>query len=145
MLWYDPTIDRSATSSPDGKLLATSGANTPICVWEVQTGKLVRTHPNRGSVYDLRWRANGKLAAVTFFNHDVFLMQEFDGDREPNVEEQKRITVATPVQIMKAHRANNHLMALGKNQVWCFQAGDHDRIAEHANFFGGVHNSSPDR
>src|SRR3954470_13142429 len=76
----DFTIDRSVTFSPNGKLLATSGANSPICVWDVATGKLVRTHANRGSVFDLRWKKDGKLAAVTFFGHDVFLMQEFTTD-----------------------------------------------------------------
>src|SRR5260370_20712172 len=73
----DFTIDRSATFSPDGKLIATSGANSPICVWEVATGKRVRTHSNRGSVFDLRWRADGKLSAVAFFGHDAFVVQAF--------------------------------------------------------------------
>src|SRR5262245_52035829 len=87
----DFTIDRSVTFSSDGKLLATSGANTPVCVWDAATGKRVRTHANRGSVFDLRWRRDGKLSAVTFFGHDVFLMQEFTGDREAEAREAAKI------------------------------------------------------
>jgi RNA polymerase sigma factor (sigma-70 family) len=87
----DFTIDRSATFSPDGKLLATSGANSPICVWDVATGKRVRTHSTRGSVFDLRWKPDGKLAALTFFGHNSFLMQEF-GNGPPDMDLDARIT-----------------------------------------------------
>lgn len=80
----DFTIDRSAAFSPDGKRLATSGSNNPICVWDLASGERVRTYNNRGSVYDLRWRADGKLSALTFFNHNVFLMQEF-GTEAPDL------------------------------------------------------------
>jgi RNA polymerase sigma factor (sigma-70 family) len=84
----DFTIDRSAAFSPDGKRLATSGSNHPICVWDVASGELVRTYNNRGSVYDLRWRADGKLSALTFFNHNVFLMQEF-GSGAPDLSQEE--------------------------------------------------------
>ena len=50
----DFTISKSATFSPDGKLFATSGQNSPLCVWDAATGKLVRKHVNLGSVFDLR-------------------------------------------------------------------------------------------
>ena len=87
----DFTIDRSVSFSPDGKLLATGGANSPFCVWEVATGKLVRTHANRGSVFDLRWKKDGKLATVSFFGHDGFLMQEFGDDKEAEAAAAKQI------------------------------------------------------
>src|SRR5262249_11745993 len=86
----DFTIDRSATFSPDGKRLATSGANSPICVWEVATGELVRTYPNRGSVYDLRWKPDGRLAALTFFGHETFFMQDFGGDAPELTKEEEQ-------------------------------------------------------
>jgi len=72
----DASIAKSGAFSPDGKLFATSGPNSPICVWDADSGKLVRKHQNLGSVYDLRWSADG-LVAVTSFAHDVFLMQSF--------------------------------------------------------------------
>jgi WD40 repeat protein len=75
----DPSIDRVIAFSPDGKLLATGGANSPICVWDRATGKRVRTYINRRSVYDLRWKPDGKLAALTFFGPEGFLTQEFGG------------------------------------------------------------------
>jgi WD40 repeat protein len=87
----DFTIDRAAAFSPDGKYLATSGANSPIRVWEVATGQLVRSHPNRGSVFDLRWRDDGAIVALTFFGHDAFLMQQFIAGKGPSAEEQARI------------------------------------------------------
>jgi RNA polymerase sigma factor (sigma-70 family) len=87
----DFTIDRSTAFSPDGKLLATSGSNSPICVWDVVSGALARTQPNHGSVYDLRWRADGQLAALTFFGHDVFLMQGFGGGADLSAEDLQRL------------------------------------------------------
>src|SRR5205823_1264597 len=99
----DFTIAKSASFSPDGKLFATSGQNSPLCVWDAATGKLVRTHANQGSVFDLRWRADGALAAVTFFNHDVFLMQAFgnwkdpDNNDEPLAAEHRAIAAKPPV------------------------------------------------
>jgi WD40 repeat protein len=87
----DFTIDRSAAFSPDGQRLATSGSNSPICVWEVATGRLVRTYANRGSVFDLCWKPDGKLAALTFFGHDTFLMQEFGDVPDVTQDEEKRL------------------------------------------------------
>jgi RNA polymerase sigma factor (sigma-70 family) len=98
----DFTIARSASFSPDGKLLATSGQNSPLCVWDAATGQLVRTHANQGSVFDLRWRADGVLVALTFFNHNVFLMQAFAGDKDPDrnderlADEQRAIAANPP-------------------------------------------------
>ena len=44
----------------------------------VEGDKIARLDPHaKGSVYDLRWQADNNLAALTFFAHDVFLMQQF--------------------------------------------------------------------
>ena len=103
----DFTIAKSASFSPDGKLFATSGQNSPLCVWDAVTGKLVRTHSNLGSVFDMRWRADGVLVAVTFFNHNVFLMQAFgnwkdlDTNDEPLAGEHRAIAASPPVDRME--------------------------------------------
>src|SRR5947208_1089223 len=54
---------RDGIFSPDTKLLATTGGYFDVRVWEVDTGKLIRTHEVRGEIHDLRWKPNGKLAA----------------------------------------------------------------------------------
>ncbi len=82
----DFSIARFATFSPDAKLLATSGPNSPICVWDTATGALVRTHP-KWLASDLRWRPDGQLAALTPFGNNSFLMFAF-GDAKDLTPEQ---------------------------------------------------------
>src|SRR5690349_20886492 len=60
----DQSIGRSLAFSPDGKKLATAGNNGPVSVWDAATGKLLRTHQPVGSVYEIRWTPDGKLAAL---------------------------------------------------------------------------------
>lgn len=71
--------------SPDGTRLATGGANTPICVFDVATGRLLQTHRNTGSVYHIRWTADGKLRALTFFGHHAFMMHEWATATDPGM------------------------------------------------------------
>jgi WD40 repeat protein len=88
-------VYRPAAFSPNGKLLAIGGTNGSIHVWEVATGVLVRTHRTHGPVRDLRWQPDGKIAVLTSFGQDVFLMQQFDNGAAPaNAEEEKRIDEA---------------------------------------------------
>src|SRR5437588_2559830 len=72
----DFSIDRCASFSPDGKLLATAGANSPICIWDVVTGKRVDSFRTNGSVYDLRFTPACTLAVLAMFGHDDFWMRE---------------------------------------------------------------------
>jgi RNA polymerase sigma factor (sigma-70 family) len=120
----DFTIDRSATFSPDGKLLATSGANSPICVWDVATGARVRTHPNRGSVFDLRWKPDGKLAALIFFGHDVFLMQEFSGTGGLSPEQEARLQDEATRRERRGEAGNGKKRRLD----YCFLSADGRRV-----------------
>lgn len=116
----DFTIDRSATFSPDGKLLATSGSNSPICVWDLATGAKTRTYPNRGSVFDLRWRADGNLAALTFFGHDVFLMQAFDATADLTPEQEKQLQNAA----MRRERGGEDRKGKPRRLNSCFLSAD---------------------
>jgi RNA polymerase sigma factor (sigma-70 family) len=120
----DFTIDRSAAFSPDGKLLATSGANSPICVWDVATGARVRTYRNRGSVFDLRWKPDGKLAALTFFGHDVFLMQEFGSTDDLTAEQEDRLQK----EAMRGERRGEQGNGKKRRLDYCFLSADGRRV-----------------
>ena len=98
---------KSASFPPDGKLFATSGQNSRFVCGMLLLATSVRTHANQGSVFDMRWRADGALAAVTFFNHDVVLMQAFgnwkypDTNDEPLSAEHRAIAAKPPVDRME--------------------------------------------
>jgi WD40 repeat protein len=83
-----PSISGGASFSPDGKYLAVAG--TPITIWSTATGQLVHKLANLGSVGDLRFKADGKLA-VTFSWNGRFLMQEFTVGKELDPAEQERL------------------------------------------------------
>jgi WD40 repeat protein len=67
-------IDR-ADVSPDGKLLATNSASGMLRLWELGTGKLVRSYDCGGHILDLRWRSDGKLAVISEVSDGTFLMR----------------------------------------------------------------------
>lgn len=84
-------VDYSAAFSPDGKRVATGGANPPVAVWDVATGKQLHTHDRPGSVFQLAWTKDGKLVGNVFYGFDGFFMCEWAdaNDRGPD---QKRMT-----------------------------------------------------
>lgn len=53
--------------SPDGKLLAVSYGNQHVGLWDLETDKLLRLDPIRGSVVDLLFSPDGKLLVVRQF------------------------------------------------------------------------------
>lgn len=83
------SVERAAAISPDGKLVATGGANSPVQVWDVASGKLLYDHGITGSVFDLRWTAIGKLVGLTFFGHDGFFMARWDGEKDKGLTDQE--------------------------------------------------------
>jgi RNA polymerase sigma factor (sigma-70 family) len=87
----DFSIDRAASFSPDGKQIATAGSNSPVCIWDVATGKRIATYGTNGSVYDVRFRADGALAVLGMFGHDAFVMREFVAGKPVDPKEDERL------------------------------------------------------
>jgi WD40 repeat protein len=71
--------------SPDGKRLATAGNNPPVCIWDVETGRIVRKHTRGGSTYQLVWKADGTLAGLRH-NGDLSISY-YEWADGPNVEQ----------------------------------------------------------
>jgi hypothetical protein len=59
------------------------------------------------------------------------------------VQEDNRMTVAAPVEIVKAHRADDQLMVLREIDLARVQAGDFDRFAQHLELSGPIHWRAP--
>lgn len=81
-------VDHHSAFSPDGKWVATGGANPPVTVWDGATGKQLHTHTRPGSVHHTAWTKAGNLVAVVFYG---FFMCEWVGGQERGPDE-KRMT-----------------------------------------------------
>ncbi|HEV3440784.1 MAG TPA: sigma-70 family RNA polymerase sigma factor, partial [Gemmata sp.] len=115
----DFTIGGPAALSPDGRLFATGGGSSWFCVWDAVTGKLVRKHQNNGSAFDLRWRTDGSLAAVSSFNFNVFLMQSFGDWKDPDFNDER---IAAEQRAVQANPPENNMgqVLLSGNGEWAF-------------------------
>lgn len=73
--------------SPDEKLLASGSADRTVKVWEIQTGKNIRTFEVPGEVYAVAFSPNGRTIAASSFLDDESSL--FLWDRESGKEERK--------------------------------------------------------
>lgn len=71
-----------AEFSPDGRLLATAGYDSKIAIWEVASGKQLRTiEVHNGAVFDLAFSPDGALLASASADETVKLWQVATGKR----------------------------------------------------------------
>jgi RNA polymerase sigma factor (sigma-70 family) len=87
----DASIDRCASFSPDSKLLATAGSNSPVCIWDVATGKRFATYRISASVTDLAFQRDGKLAVLQVFGGEAFAMRQFTPGEPPDPRADERL------------------------------------------------------
>lgn len=124
------SVGRSLAFSPDGKKLATAGNNGPVSVWDAATGKLLRTHNPVGSVYEVRWTPEGKLAALAFFQGNGAFMHEWaDGPDAGPTAERIRELAATVAQKPEKKADVTILSADGRRVVGIQNPHDAKRAA----------------
>ena len=68
--------------SPDGKMLATGSYDQKIKLWDVESGKELRTHSgHNGAIYSLAFRPDGKILASASGDRTVKLWDVASGER----------------------------------------------------------------
>lgn len=71
-----------AELSPDGTILATGGYDAKIALWEVKSGKQLRTiEIHNGAIYDLAFSPDGTVLASASGDSTVKLWRVADGER----------------------------------------------------------------
>jgi WD40 repeat protein len=84
------TIGGPLAFSPDGKFLATGGANTPVCIWNAGDGRFIATAAGAGSIFDLAWTADGELVGLAFFGHNSYMMHRWAADGTTGLTDERR-------------------------------------------------------
>ena len=119
------TIGGPLAFSPDGKFLATGGANTPVCVWDAADGRLVRTNEATGSVLDLGWTPGGELVGLTFFGHDSYMMQRWYADGTTGLTEVRRRELYEAVdRVPRAGRLDRPVVSADSRRVLLVRSFD---------------------
>jgi WD40 repeat protein len=81
--------------SRDGKLLAATGANHEIALWDFANGKLLRrTEPNLGDLQDLAFSPDGTLLASSAEDTDIYLWDTKTGQKKAVVSDLPLTTFA---------------------------------------------------
>jgi WD40 repeat protein len=130
--FLDHSIGGPVAFSPDGKQLATGWNNSPVCVWDAVSGKLLRTHNPVASVLDLRWKPDGKLVAITYFGgNGVFMHEWVNGhDDGPSAERVGEMLAEAGRKEQKGYTGTASLSADGSRLVSVRHLPDSTRLAE---------------
>lgn len=108
-----------AEISPDGTLLATAGYDQIIHLWEIASGKLLRSFPSHnGAIYDLAFSADGAVLASASGDGTCKIWQVATGERldtlnQPEAE-QYRIAFTPDGKSIIAAGADNRI------RLWTF-------------------------
>ncbi len=105
--------------NPDGKMLATASADKFVKIWEVPSGKFIKSFEGHTHhVLDIGWAADGKLLASAGGDNTVKVWDFEKGEQARTVQAHaKQVT-----RLLFVGKKNEFLTAGGDNQVKMFNA-----------------------
>ena len=77
---------------PDGRRLGVSSKDgRTVQIWDVETGRVLRTLPHPKGVMGIGWRADGKLLAAACFDSRIYVWEADSGTRQAVLEGHKDV------------------------------------------------------